>query len=133
MKSRCVVPCVHTFLTTTGPGCISHWTEIRQNRDLCNPLAESLRFRRSAAFTIVTNASHSSLSTATRQTAGIYLPLELTRSARNFEGFYDVITRVEVIVVAVMSEQLGTHDIFRKDTWNPSQRNTASKRPKRLL
>jgi len=87
---------------TTGLGCISHWTEISQNRDLCNPLAESLRFRRSAAFTIVTNASHSSLSTAARQTAGTYLPLELTQ-ARNFEGFHDGITRVELIVVAVMS------------------------------
>src|SRR5215831_2234645 len=71
MKSRCVVPCVRTFLITMDLGCISLWTEIRQNHDQYNPSAESLVFRRSAACAMLTNASHSFLSTAGSSDRGL--------------------------------------------------------------
>jgi transposase InsO family protein len=46
------------FFITIGPGSISRWKEIHQNRDRYNPSAELLPSPKSAGCTIGTNASH---------------------------------------------------------------------------
>jgi hypothetical protein len=76
---------------TIGSGSISRWKEIRQTDDLYNPLAESSLFRKSAAFTIVTNASYRPLSLSLRETSEVCLniqPWYSTDAGGRFDRFH---------------------------------------------